>query len=333
MLLQQIRCFVTVAESGSFTSAARTMNLSQPALGAHVKNLEATLGVRLFDRHSRGVALTAAGHAFLAEARQVLDALARARAAVEPFVGRHEVQVSLGFTPTSGKTLVPDLLIEGASRAPEFRLHLRAGLSDDHERTLLAGTELDAAFCYDSQPHEALAIHPLYEEDLFLVGAPDVVDRTDGTVRFAELPRFPLVLDHRFHATRRIIEATAASQGVKLQVQLEVEPAEVKRTLIMRRSHCTLVPYGLFMEEIAQGLMGARRVVDPPVHRRMALVMRRTLPAVVSLGLLALIRPIVQRKIEEGGFGWRPCSGGSGGGSGGPSVRAEAGALAAAGPT
>jgi LysR family nitrogen assimilation transcriptional regulator len=76
----------------------------------------------------------------------------------------------------------------------------------------------------------------------------------------------------------------------------------------MQRSACTLVPYGLFMEEIAQGLMSARRVADPPVRRRMALVMRRSLPAVVALGLLALVRPIVNRKIAEGGLGWRACA-------------------------
>jgi LysR family nitrogen assimilation transcriptional regulator len=308
MLLQQIRCFVTVAECGSLTSAARILNLSQPALGAHVKNLEATLGVRLFDRHSRGVALTGAGHAFLAESRLVLDAVARARAAVEPFIGRNEVQVSLGITPTSGKTLVPDLLLENAAQAPERRLYLRPGLSDDHRRMLLAGTELDAAFCYDPDPHESLLVHPLYEEDLFLVGAADVVGKADGPLPFAELPRFPLVLDGRFHAARRRIEEIAQGRGVKLNVRLEVEPAEVKRALIMQRSHCTLVPYALFVEEIAQGLMAARRVVDPPVPRRMALVMRRGLPAVVVLGLLSLVRPIVQRKIEEGGLGWRACA-------------------------
>jgi LysR family nitrogen assimilation transcriptional regulator len=311
MLLQQIRCFVAVAEAGSFTSAARILHLSQPALGGHAKNLEATLGVRLLDRHSRGVVLTAAGHAFLAEARNVLSAVERARAVVEPFTGRTEMQVVLGFTPTSGKTLVPDLLIEGASRQPDMRLYLRAGLSDDHRRNLLTGTELSAAFCYDPEPHEALSIHPLYEEDLFLVGAPNLVDRAKGTITLPEAARLPLVLDHRFHGARHLIEDLAQAHGVHLNVALDVEPAEVKRALIMSRSHCTLVPYGLFMEEIAQGLMGARRVVDPPIRRILALAMRRNLPTVVTLALLSLIRPIVQRKIEEGGYGWRAPSGGA----------------------
>lgn len=312
MLFQQIRLFVAVTEAGSFTTAARALNLSQPALGAQAKNLEASLGVRLLERHSRGIALTPAGRAFLVEAKAVLAAVERARAAVAPFAGRTEMPVVLGFTPTSGRTLVPDLLTEAAQRLPELRLQLRAGLSDDHRRGLLAASDLDAAFCYDPEPHEALLIHPLYEEDLFLVGAPGLVDRALGPIPLAEVARLPLMLEQRPHGARRIIEEAARSIGARLDVGLDVEPAEVKRALIMRRGHCTLVPYGLFMEEIAAGLMGARRVVAPPIHRTLALAMRRTLPAVVVQGLLALVRPIARRKIEEGACGWRapPAGGG-----------------------
>ncbi|MDB5370826.1 MAG: transcriptional regulator [Roseomonas sp.] len=304
-LLQQISCFVTVAEHGSFTVAARLLNLSQPALGAHAKKLESYLGVKLLERHSRGVQLTPAGQAFLGEAREVLAAVTRARSAIKPFIGRTEMQVMLGFTPTSGKTLVSDLLIEAGARLPDLRLYLRAGLSDDHIRSLLAGTELSAAFCYDAAPHEALVIHPLYEEDLFLIGARDIVNPDDGPIPLTAVADFPLVLDHRFHGARHLIEDAARSSGMRLQVGLDVEPAEVKRALIMQRSHCTVVPYGLFMEEIAQGLMGARRIVEPAIHRRLALVLRRTVPAAVASGLLGLIRPIAQRKIQEGGYGWR----------------------------
>lgn len=305
MLLQQIRCFVAVAEAGSFTAAAGVLNLSQPALGAHAKNLEAQFGVRLLERHSRGVILTPAGHAFLAEAKAVLAAVERAHAVVERFVGRTEMQVVLGFTPTSGRTLVPDLLTEGAVQLPDLRLHLRPGLSDDHRRSLLAGGELSAAFCYDPEPHESLNIHALYEEDLFLVGAPDLVERAAGAIPLAELAHLPLVLDHRFHGARHIIEAAAAAAAVRLNIGLDVEPAEVKRALIMQRSHCTVVPYGLFMEEIAQGLMGARQIVEPPIHRTLSLVIRRNLPSTVALGLLALTSAITRRKIENGAFGWR----------------------------
>jgi LysR family nitrogen assimilation transcriptional regulator len=305
MMLQQIRCFIAVAEAGSFTAAAKVLHLSQPALGGHVRNLEASLGVALLERHSRGVVLSPAGQAFLDAGRRVMAALEEARATVEPFHAR-VVRVALGITPTSGKTLVPDLLMDGAAQQPEMQFHLRAGLSDELRQLLIATSELDAAFCYDPEPHDALTIYPLYEEDLFLVGVPRLVNTADGPLPQAELHSFPLVLDHRFHAMRRMIEDAARERGVALQVRVEAEPTEVKRALVMQRSNCTVVPYGLFMEEIARGALCARRIVDPPLSRTLALVTRRRLPALVGPRLVALVRSIAERKVVEGGFGWRP---------------------------
>ena len=305
MMLQQIRCFIAVAEAGSFTAAARVLHLSQPALGGHVRNLEADLGVALLERHSRGVVLNSAGQAFLTASRKVMTAVDEARAVVQPFHA-HVVRIALGITPTAGKTLMPDLLIEAAAQRPEIQFYLRAGLSDELRQLLITTSELDAAFCYDAETHDALTIHPLYEEDLFLVGVPGLVDMTDGPLRQEELHRFPLVLDHRFHSTRRMIEHAARERGVTLQVKMEAEPTEVKRALVMLRSNCTVVPYSLFMEEIARGALCARRIVDPPLSRTLALVTRRRLPALVGPRLVALVRSIAERKVVEGGFGWRP---------------------------
>jgi LysR family nitrogen assimilation transcriptional regulator len=234
-----------------------------------------------------------------------MASLEEARAAVEPFHAR-VIRITLGITPTSGKTLVPDLLMEGAAQKPELQFHLRAGLSDELRQLLISTAELDAAFCYDPEPHDALLIHPLYEEDLFLVGVPGLVNSADGPLPSAELHRFPLVLDHRFHSTRRLIETCARDKGITLQVRMEAEPAEVKRTLVLERSNCTVVPYGLFMEDIARGALCARRIVDPPLSRTLALVTRRTLPALVGPGLVALVRRISAAKVAEGGLGWRP---------------------------
>ena len=87
MELQQLRCFVTVADHGSFTRAAQVLVLSQPTLSLSVSKLEAEFGTELFQRTSRGVVLTSAGESLLGPARKVLESVDYTQAAVDAIHG------------------------------------------------------------------------------------------------------------------------------------------------------------------------------------------------------------------------------------------------------
>lgn len=81
MELRHLRYFAAVVDAGSIAGAARELGLAQPLVSKRVTELERELGVELFARHNRGVALTPAGHAFLDHARAALDSAAKAAAA------------------------------------------------------------------------------------------------------------------------------------------------------------------------------------------------------------------------------------------------------------
>src|SRR5215470_11869258 len=145
MSLRQVRYFVTVARSGSFLAAARLLNVSQPSLCVQIKHLEGRLGTNLLRRHARGVELTEAGSAYLPHALAALDELERAVAGLaEP----QAEEVSIGLTPTAGRALIADLLKRCKETVPKLTLLVREGLSDELSQ-LVAGGDLDAAFCYD----------------------------------------------------------------------------------------------------------------------------------------------------------------------------------------
>ena len=126
MDMRQLRAFVAVARSGSFTAASRALNLSQPALGLQVKALEERLGVVLLVRHSRGARLTEAGRVFLDAATQALDAMAAAERSVARFRHTGPMPVTLGVAPTPGRALLPALL-DLAGEDGSYRIMARQG--------------------------------------------------------------------------------------------------------------------------------------------------------------------------------------------------------------
>jgi LysR family nitrogen assimilation transcriptional regulator len=300
--LRQIRYFVAVAKSGSFSAAAQIAHVSQPSLCVQMKQLEQEIGAKLLSRHARGVELTAAGTAFLPHATAALKEIKRGEEAVVVLNASRGAEISLGVTPTSGRALVADLLRKCKESASAPKLLFREGLSDELWK-LVAEGELDAAFCYDPSEAPTVRIVPLYREDLFLVGPRNIVAAADPVDR-AALGNFPLVLGYRSHRTRHFIETATRAAGGDLRTVEEIEPRTLKRELLVRHGRCSIVPYGLFLDEIKSGALAAR-LIKPRLTRTVALLFNMSVPAAVQDFLLAAVRSIVKQRIGERELGWR----------------------------
>jgi DNA-binding transcriptional LysR family regulator len=147
MELYHLRTFVAVAEEGNLSRAAERLNLSQPAVSAHVKALEEELGVGLFIRTVRGMDLTDSGKRLTATAR---DALGRAQDLVEQAkVLRKNVtgDIILSRNTDPDYLRLPTILCELARENPQALVHIDCRDSYDVARSLKAG-ELHVGFAY-----------------------------------------------------------------------------------------------------------------------------------------------------------------------------------------
>lgn len=142
--LRQLQYFVAVAERGAVSHAAQALSISQSAVTEAVKELEADLGVSLFDRHPRGLTTTHHGHQFLRHARLILSEVAAAR---QSFDGRRESlqgRLHLGVTALVAGYVISDILSRYRRANPEVDI---AAVEDSGEylEHLLIGGELDVA--------------------------------------------------------------------------------------------------------------------------------------------------------------------------------------------
>ncbi len=145
MELQQLRYVVAVAETNSFTQAARQCLVVQSALSHQIARLERELGTRLFERTSRRVRLTPAGTAFLPAARQCLDAAERAAAEAAAAVGEIRGRLAVGLIPTVAAVDIPGALRTFREQHPNVRISLRVGASEDLVEQVKDGT-IEVAF-------------------------------------------------------------------------------------------------------------------------------------------------------------------------------------------
>src|SRR6266568_3426413 len=117
-----MRFVVAVAEERNFTRAAMRCNISQPALSRRVSEVESALGTKLFERRTRSVRITRAGHLFVREARRTLEQSRRAVSLVRAFVKSHEAPVSLGFSALADPATLRSLIEQSVRTVADISL-------------------------------------------------------------------------------------------------------------------------------------------------------------------------------------------------------------------
>jgi DNA-binding transcriptional LysR family regulator len=184
MELRHLRYFIAVAEEGHITRAAERLGMQQPPLSQQIQALERELAVQLLRRKPRGVEVTAAGLAFLAEARAILARLDHACAATRRTARGEEGRITVGFTSSAPfHPFVPRVFRSFREAYPLVTLTLEEGgtieLIDDLRRE-----RVDAAFIRTPVADPiGVTLDPLLDEEMLLAlpGAHALAARDGGT--------------------------------------------------------------------------------------------------------------------------------------------------------
>ncbi|WP_321957521.1 LysR substrate-binding domain-containing protein [Burkholderia cenocepacia] len=253
--LRQWRYFVTVADERHFGRAAERLSMTQPPLSQAIRALEDTLGVALFVRTKRSVALTAVGAALLPDVRRLL-ASADALPPLARRLARGEAgSLSLAFVSTADYGLLPSLLRAFGARYPQVRLQLAEATSDVQIDELVAG-RIDAGLVIPPVPPRhagGLSYLPVVREPLVVAmpaGASDAPE--DAPVQLAEVATLPLVIFPRRLAPGfyDIITGCYGAAG---------ETPHIGQEAIQMQTIVSLVSAGMGVALVPQSLRNLRR--------------------------------------------------------------------------
>lgn len=271
--LRQLRHFLAIAEHGHFARAAEAVNLTQPALSRSLQALEASLGCKLVDRHSRGISLTAHGRLVQEHARRLLASNRALRNAVAQLGNLEMGELRMGAGPYPAARLVPRGIGRLASEHPRIRIELdisdwrslRQRLLDEH-------LELFVADVRELKGDPLLAVEPLYPYPgvLFcrpghpILGRQPLLGRDLASLAFAGT-QLPEVVEH----------SISQLSGRERPLSIRCDNFMVLKALVAESDVISLAPWDVIAEEVGAGRLAVVQVADaPPQYAAYGLVSR-----------------------------------------------------------
>lgn len=238
----QLRAFITVADTENVTDAAAALRLSQPTVSRMIGRLESELAAALFDRVGHTVRLNRRGRSFLPHARAALAELTGGAESLRALDDPDRGRLRLGFLHSLGVWLVPGLLRDFRTEAPAVTFELFQGAAAAVLDKLLH-RELDVVFTGPRPEDPALEWQQLYRQRLVVAVPPDhPLTGLDRPVTLADVAGHRYLAMSPGHGMRRLTDALLGREGLNPEIAFEGSDIETLRGLAAAGLGVAIVP-------------------------------------------------------------------------------------------
>ncbi|WP_018719782.1 LysR family transcriptional regulator [Arhodomonas aquaeolei] len=272
MDIRQLRYFAAIADAGSITRAAEQLDVAQPALSQHVRQLEEELGTQLLVRSVRGVRLTETGTRLLGHARKLLSDFQAIRDDIQDTEARPAGPTHIGIPTSLGMLLSVPLALQVRRELPEVQLRIAEGLSG-HTLEWLRQGNLDLALVFGAETVSGLAMELIATEELHVVGpAGDerlsaLTSGPEGNLPLSALDGLPLIMPGRPHGVREELEAAVRRRAVGLDIVLEMDALEPIKALVAEGAGYTVLSPRLARHGSVGAGLQTYPIRDPEIQR------------------------------------------------------------------
>jgi len=244
MDFQNLRAFMAVAETNSFSRAADQLHLTQPAISKRIMNLEAGLNQRLFDRIGWQLALTEAGECLLPRARQILQLIEQTRQALDDLGGQVQGNLKLVTSHHIGLHRLPQVLREYKKMYADVKLSISFMNSQETHQNILEGKGELGITTFEERHNESLLTQDIWHDTLHFVVARDHPLLRQKQVRLEDLTRYEAILpDVRFYTGRTVTELfEQRGLALKLDEDLSLDNLETLKAMVSIGESWSVLP-------------------------------------------------------------------------------------------
>jgi LysR family transcriptional regulator, nitrogen assimilation regulatory protein len=243
MQYRHLYYFVKIVEAGSFSQAARTIHVAQPALSQQIAELEASLGIQLLQRSARGVRPTAAGQRFYEEASSILRRYEALPGLVRSSGGDVAGLVSLGMPASLSTTLVGPFIEKCRAAYPKVILKFIDGDSK-FLREEVEKNRLDLALAYEDEFFPVVLRRPLFRQNHYLLSSTRTAPTVGSTISLKEVAKIPLILPGHLSARRTVIDRAFAEAGLSLNLTAEAVTVASELSAVRSGAASTILNLG-----------------------------------------------------------------------------------------
>ena len=229
---QNLKAFITVANSGSFSESAEQLHLTQSAISKRIAQLEHQIGKKLFDRIARQVTLTEAGTELLPRALRILQEYENALQAINDLSGEASGTLRLAISHHLGLHRLPPVLKQFAQQYPKVTLDIEFMDSEKAYEQVLHGQSEVAIITLALESHHNIHSQKIWNDPLRFICAQDHPLATLTKPDLKDLAEYPIILPGLNTYTGRIIQNLFQKEGIPLKAPMSTNYLETISTMV-----------------------------------------------------------------------------------------------------
>jgi LysR family carnitine catabolism transcriptional activator len=280
---RQFNAFLTVARLGNFTRAAAKLAISQSTLTVQIRNLEQTLGVRLFDRNRRQVNLTAVGRELIGPLDDIVERIESLVAGTRDVSALKRGVVTVAALPSIASSILPPVIAAFTAANPGLKVRIQDVVAQRIVELVKAG-DVDFGIGSLARRDRDIIVEPLWEDDLWIF-----VDRRHElsgkrSVRLMDLAKYPLILTTRDSSARQVFEKAADRVGAVFAPVFEAHYMSTALALARAGLGAAVLPESA-LKPLVDSQLTAVPIRQPTIQRKIMLIRKsgRALPKAAAI--------------------------------------------------